>query len=158
MAITTSPFVLKDLSLVLVKSDDIAGVETEYRCQLTSAVLTPSSSAGGGGSALETFCESYPLNATAASTTWTLDLSGFQNYKSVEDLSLLLFDHDGEVYTYTLVPIGPNPISDTNPGFTGEVTLAATTIGGTANTHAVFTVSLQCVGRPVKLTAPPVLV
>jgi hypothetical protein len=155
MALTTSPFLLKNLSLTLVKTAEVAGVAEEYRCQLTAATLTPSTGGGGGGSTLETFCDSY--SSTGASTaTWTLDLSGFQAYKDVTDLSILLFNDEGENYTYTLMPEGPAPISATNPGFTGEVTLIPTTIGGTANQYATFTVSLPTVGKPTMITAPPV--
>lgn len=158
MAITTSPFLLKNLSLTLVKTADIGtGLEQEYRCQLTAATLTPSAGGGASGSTLETFCDSY--SSTGASTaTWTLDLSGLQSYKDVADLSVLLFNEEGEAYTYTLIPEGPAPISATNPGFTGEVTLIPTTIGGTANTYATFTVSLPTIGKPEMIVTPPVFV
>lgn len=151
MALTTQPFVMRDVSLTLVKKG--AATPVEYRCQLSQAQLTPAA-ASGGGQTLETFCSTYSSSGSTAAT-WTLDLGGFQAYKDVTDLSIILFNDEGEEYTYTLLPEG-GTISTTNPGFTGDVTLIPVQVGGTANQYATFTVSLPCLAKPTMLTTPPV--
>lgn len=151
--ITTAPILLKDVSLTLIKTSDIAtGDPVEYRCQLSQAELQPTA-ASSSGATLETFCNSYSASG-AGNATWVLALSGFQAYGDVTDLSLLLFDNEGEDFTYTLMPAGGVP-SATNPGFSGEVVLVPTNIGGTANQYGTFTVSLPCKEKPVKVVAPP---
>lgn len=146
---TTSPFVLNDVSLTLILSADAAtGTAEEYMCQLNRAELTPS--AQSTGSEYETFCATFPAPAKTAS--WVLDLSGFQAYADATDLSLFLFDHEGEKAEFVLQPQG-GAASATNPGFEGVVTLSPTAIGGTANQYAVMTASLNVDGKPVKVVA-----
>jgi len=153
MPISTAPFVLKEVSLTLVKSGD-ATTPVEYRCQLSQAQLTPSAGAGATGATLETFCETFD-NSGTTSSSWVLDLAGFQAFADVTDLSMISFVDEGEKYDFVLVPVG-GTISTTNPGFSGQVTMVATPIGGTANQYASFTVSLPCVSKPTMLTTPPV--
>lgn len=156
MPLTLQPFVLKNTSLTLVKTADIGtALEEEYICQLTAVTLTPGTSTAGGGSALETFCDTFPIEGQS-SAAWTIELAGFQQFQQAIDFSLMAFNNEGEKYTYTLVPgaDGTNVISATNPGFTGECTMVATVIGGTAKTHAVFTVSLPCVSKPTMIVVP----
>ena len=155
MPITTSPFTLTNTSLVLTPT---AGVETEYRCQLTQAQLTPSTTTGGGGNEVATFCTTHSSGGAGALATWTLDLAGFQAYADATDLTMFLYEHEGEKLAFTLTPIGPDPISATNPGFTGEVTATPTQVGGTAQQYATFTVSLPVSAKPLVLKTPPAAV
>jgi hypothetical protein len=72
---------------------------------------------------------------------YVLNLAGFQDWATANSLSAYLTAHDGETASVTLeVPGG---------SWAGTVTLAATTIGGTSNSPAVFSVALQTSGKPV---------
>lgn len=149
MAISTSPFTLKDTSLTLKLSGAVTAAQ-EYRCQLTEAVLTPSDS-GGGGNELETFCAKH--SDSSSSSTWDLTLSGFQSFADANDFAMWAFDNEGKKADFVLIPgQGGSTLSVTNPGFKGEVTVKPTVIGGTAKTYAVFQVSLPCSVKPTKIT------
>jgi len=151
MALTTAPFVMRDVTLSL--KPVASGTAEEYRCQLNKAQITP---AGGGGASItyDTFCATFSEQSGGA--TFTLDLGGFQAYADVADLSILLWNSAGEKYTFVLTPLG-GTISATNPGFTGEVTLIEAVVGGTANQYATFEVSLPCSAKPTAIVAPPVM-
>ena len=155
MVQSPNPFILKNVSVTLVRSSTVAsgGTPVEFRCQLTQAQLTPSASSAGGNS-LDTFCESYSDSGT--SSTWVLELAGFQAFKDINDFSILSFQHEGEEVDFTLTPIlrADAPISATNPSFTGVAKLVATPIGGTAKQYAVFTASLPVTGKPVMVITP----
>ena len=157
MAMATSPFLLNNLTVSLkkIKNADgtaaVGGAREEYRCQLNTASLTPSSGTGTSQT-YETFCSTFDSGG-AGSSTWVLNLAGFQSYTDVADLSIILFNDEGAVYEYVLQPMG-GVTSATNAGFMGEVTIIPTVIGGTANQYATFTVDLPCVQKPVMLTAP----
>lgn len=145
--ITGSPFTLKDTSLTLKVGSDTA---QEYRAQLTEATLTPSDA--GSGNELTTFVDTYSDNS--GDSTWELTLAGFQSFKEANDFSMWAFDNEGEKADFVLLPgQGGSTISATNPGFSGKVTVKPTVIGGTAKTYAVFSVSLKCEAKPVKVTA-----
>jgi hypothetical protein len=150
VAIASSPFVLKDVSLTLVKTGE-AGTPVEYRCQLSQAQLTPSAGAGATGATMETFCAVYDSSGTSASS-WVLDLAGFQAYGDVTDFSMISFNEEGEQFDFVLMPLG-GVASATNPGFEGTVTMVATPIGGTANQYAQFTGSLPCTEKPTMVVA-----
>ena len=148
---TLAPFALRNISLTLVKSSLVATApRVEYRCTLNQAQLTPAA-ATGAAATYETFCETF--NSATTESTWTLDLGGFQAFADANDLSMLMFDDENELYTYVLTPVG-GVVSPTNPGFTGEVRLKPSAIGGTANQYASYTVSLPCEAKPVKSTVP----
>ena len=160
MVMTTQPFLLNALTLTLKRILDPAGAaaapagtRVEYRCQLNTATLTPSTAGGGGGTTTTylTFCQEFETDTSSASTTaWTLNLAGFQAYKDVADLSMILFSDEGSVWEYVLTPQG-GAISVTNPGFKGTVKMVPTVIGGTAATYATFTVDLACVQVPTAI-------
>lgn len=155
MAIATSPFTLRDTSVILKKVGDAEG--TEYRCQLTAATLTPSAAGGGGGATLSTFCADHS-DASSAATTWTLDLEGFQSFEDAQDFSLWAFDNEDAKAEFVLVPgQGGATVSATNPGFSGTCTIRPTVIGGTAKQYATFSVSLPVDTKPTKITTPPAL-
>lgn len=155
MAQTASPFVLKNIELTLIKSGT-TGTEQRFECQLTQAQLTPSTSGGGGGSALETFCNSYPdPAATAGGSTWVLDLAGFQAFQDVTDFSMISFNDEGDEYDFELKPNTDPNATPEYPSFTGVVTMVATPIGGTAKQYALFTASLPVKGKPTMVAATP---
>jgi len=71
---------------------------------------------------------------------YVLNLAGAQDWETANSLSSFLFAHDGEEAT----------VSVTVPGGTWEATviLAAPPIGGTVNSVAAFSVTLQVIGKP----------
>ena len=150
MPTTMAPILLTDTSLTISVAGVAAGAATEFRCQLTKAQLTPADSSTSSAT-LETFCNTY--TSPGGLSVWTLDLDGFQAYADATDLSMLLFDHEGEEGTYHLVPAG-GVVSATNPGFQGVVTLKPTAVGGTAKQYGTFSVSLPCTEKPTKVVTP----
>lgn len=151
MAQSTSPFILKDTSLVLSKAG--TGTPEEFRCQLNSVTITPGTGGGAGEQTYETFCDTF-TSGGGSSSTFTLDLAGFQAWADVADLSVILWNDAGEEYDFSLVPMA-GPVSATSPAFSGKVTLVEPQVGGTANTYATFTVSLPCVSKPTMVTSAP---
>jgi len=151
---STAPFILRDTSLVLQKVEPTGTAPAEeFRCQLNSVVITPSTGGGAGEQTYETFCETF-TSGGGNNTTFTLDLGGFQAWADVADLSVILWNDAGSEYTFSLVPM-TGPVSVTSPSFTGIVTLVEPQVGGTANTYASFTVSLPCKSKPTMVTIAP---
>lgn len=159
MAQATAPFTLNNLSLTLKKLTNpdgtpaTGGAAAEYRCQLNIASLTPSASSSGGGGELITFCATF-TSPGSSSSSWVLNLGGFQAYQDVADLSVILFNDEGATYEFVLTPLG-GTISATNPGFQGVITITPTVIGGTAGQYATFTVDQPCTGKPTMITVAP---
>jgi hypothetical protein len=151
MAQTSAPFVLKDVSLTLVKVGEVTA-PIEFRCQLSQAQLTPSAGGGSTGATLETFCATYDSSGTSNSS-WALDLAGFQAWADVTDFSVISFQEEGAQFDFVLMPLA-GPVSAASPSFSGTVTMVATPVGGTANQYATFTVSLPCTSKPIMTTAP----
>ena len=146
LPITTKPFSLDNLELGLKVAGDTAVVNPiQYRCQLGRSELVPSASTGGGNE-LVTFCETHTSPTGKAS--WTLELEGFQAWSDISDLSLMLFNNEGETLDFILVPSG-GLVGPSNPAFTGQCLAVPTPVGGTAGSYATFTVSLPCLGKPV---------
>lgn len=154
MPSATKAFVLKNVSLTLVEAD-AAGTAVAYECQLSKAIITPSA---GSTTSYTTFCAKF--DDIAEESSYTLDLSGFQAYQDVADLTVILWEEAGKVYDFVLQPnlgqAAGSAISATNYAFSGQVTLVEAPIGGTVNEWATFDVSLPCVTKPTMLLAPPV--
>ena len=150
MPLATAPILLTGTSLTIAVPGVGAGAAIEYRCQLTKAQLTPADSSSAAAT-LTTFCNEY--TSAGGLAVWTLDLDGYQAFEDDTDLSMVLFDHEGEEATYLLIPKG-GVVSATNPGFQGAITLKPVPIGGTAKQYAVHTVSLPCKEKPVKIKTP----
>ena len=143
MPLTTSPYVLKNLSLTLKLKT--GGTGQEYRCQLHTAQLTAESNVTD----YETFCGNF---STPGITKWTLSLEGFQAVADATDLSMFLLANDGALLTYTLIPQG-GTVGPTNPSFSGDCYAVPGSIGGTVNETATFTVDLPCAGTPTVIKA-----
>lgn len=149
--ISTSPYVLRDVSFTMKLASDTTGTAVEYKCQLSAVTLTPSDTGGAGGATLETFCDTYSSEGTSGST-WTVDLSGFSSFADAEDFTRFCFVNEGETADFTFVPGPSGVISATNPGFKGQLTVKPTPIGGTAKQYHQFTVSLPCTSKPQMVT------
>lgn len=104
-------------------------------------------------------CEVQPTQPTASFTDldgvttnmggksgYVLALAGAQDYETVNGLSLYLFEHDGEDITVTF------EFGDKE--WTVNAIAAAVTIGGTTNTPALFSTTLQVKGTPTFTALP----
>lgn len=147
----STPLFMKDASVTLALVGPPAGTEAEFNCDLKSAVIedTP-----GDDVTYATLCPDGSYTRKGAAT-YVLHLTGPQEW-DVAGLSRFLWDNEGELATFVVQAHGAAvPISDTEPGFTGTVTLIAGDYGGEVETFAEFDVSLPCNGRPTLLVAPP---
>lgn len=99
-------------------------------------------------------CEAVPSQPTSSFTdldglttpfgglsTWVLNMAGAQDYETVNGLSGFLLDHEGEEITVTFPWAGND--------WTVTAIAAAVNVGGTINTPALFSGSLQC-SKPVR--------
>lgn len=151
---SSSPFLLGpevEFTLALVGPTG-PSAEVDFSCQLNRAELVPTAGGGAGEQTYETFCGPHTSGAGASGSTWSVELSNFQAYADITDLSNFLFDHETEAALYSLRPVGAAATA-TTPAFEGECTLVAQNIGGTAATYAVATVSLPCKAKPTKVIA-----
>jgi hypothetical protein len=89
-----------------------------------------------------------------AATTYTLDLSGIQDWAATDGVSAFLWDHEGEDVDYYAAAYGPaDPTADT-PAFTGQIRCMAGPYGGEADEYAMYELSdIPCVDKPTKVTA-----
>lgn len=151
MPLTTSPFVMKDVTLTLVKSG--GGTPVEMRCQLSQAEIVPGGSTGGGTDlSYSTFCDDFSTTSSSGKT-YALTLSGFQALADATDFARLAWEEEDEIFDFVLTPMG-GTVSATNPAFEGQVTMQATNIGGTAGQYATFqSVALPCVTKPTMVLA-----
>ncbi|MDT0142793.1 hypothetical protein [Microbacterium sp. PRC9] len=81
------------------------------------------------------------VTSFGGSSAWVLNLDGFQDWATANSLTSFLTTNEGVQASVNLTVPGGS--------WTGTVVLAATTIGGTINTPAVFSVALQTVGKPI---------
>ena len=89
----------------------------------------------------------------STATTWTCTLAYAQDWSSEDSLSGFLFDHEGETVTMVLQPDNGKVISEENPAFRAQVTVVPGTIGGSVDSVATASVTLQVQGRPERITS-----
>lgn len=135
--IAASPFVLRDVDLKIGAS---AGVGDNYEGHVSTVRFDPSAPT-------VSWQAMTPAGAYSAqgTTTWTLTISGAQDWATVNSLTSYLLANDG---TEKVVVFMPRKGSGQKT-FTATVTLAAPPIGGDVNTVAQFTVTLGVKGAPV---------
>ncbi|WP_144719242.1 hypothetical protein [Agrococcus jejuensis] len=85
-------------------------------------------------------------------TTWACTLAYAQDWSQATSLSRYLFDNDGAEVVLTFLPNNGAVVSATNPAFRVTVTLQAGAVGGTVDSVAAATVTLQVQGKPVIVT------
>lgn len=89
-------------------------------------------------------------------TTWTMNLSYAQDWSSENSLSGFLYENEGETFTMVFMTdySGGEGVdaSATNPAWRVQATVVPGAIGGSIDSVAVGTVTLQVHGRPERLT------
>lgn len=131
--IAVAPFVLRDVDLVIGTDNYEAHVST-VRFVPAATQLTWTGLAGNTVSA-------------TATATWTVTLSGAQDWDTANSLSQYLHANEGQSKSVTFKP------GDLQGTFAATLTIAPAEIGGDASTFTVFTVSMGCT-KPV--FTPPV--
>jgi hypothetical protein len=130
--ISVSPFVLKDVTL-LIAADN-------YEAHVSSVELVPSAST-------VTWKGLTPSSVfTDVSTaTWVCNLSFAQDWATTDSLSRYLFENEGEAVACEFVPVAGGA------GFSATIVITPGAIGGAVDSVAVATVSLGVQGRPAVL-------
>lgn len=134
--IASSPFVLKD-AVLTIDTDD-------YEAHVSSVAITPTMSTvtWQGITPAATFSDT-------TAPTWACALTYAQDWTTPTSLSQYLMDNAGQQKTLVFKPVGA---TSGDPIFTVDVMIAPGPIGGAVNTVQVGTVTLGCVGEPVKST------
>ncbi len=131
-AITVSPFVLKDATLLIAADNYEAHVSAVEFVPSASAItwkgLTPSS-----------------VYTDVGSATWVCNLTFAQDWTTTNSLSRYLFDNEGESVVCEFVPAAGGA------GFSATLVLTPGSIGGAVDSVAVATVSLGVQGRPAEI-------
>lgn len=134
--IAASPFVLRDVDLKIGADNYEAHVSTvrfdPSFSQITWQSLTPT-----GGFAAQ------------SSTTWTLTITGAQDWETVNSLSEYLRANDGQSKVVVFAPRKGTG----NKNYTATVTIAPPAIGGDVNTVPTFTVTMGVSGTPTPGTS-----
>jgi len=79
-------------------------------------------------------------------SSWVFQCAGLQDWETVNSLSIYLNAHEGEEIAVSFPFAGQT--------HTGTVIAAAVNIGGTINTPAQFSISMQVQGAPVSEVIP----
>jgi len=126
----------------------------EYKCDLSSAVLTKDSAEGGAGDGTLTFCDS----AATAGQIWYLNITALQSTDSTPDKAIhtliwdLAEDGGGEI-AFVFAPNGNEAPSENEPHFTGKVEVPNAgypDLGGDAGENAfTFDYSFVVAGNSV---------
>lgn len=134
VAVAVSPFVLRDVDLVI-------GADN-YEAHVSQVEFVPSATA------LTWTGLANNTHAATATATWTVTLAGAQDWATANSLSQYLHENEGETVEVTFTPA-------TGQGtFTATVTISPANIGGTGGAFSVFTVSLGCTKPDFTAIAP----
>lgn len=145
--IAVQPLVLRKTK-VNIKTTAQSPVDVgDFEKALSQVLLTPSS-----GSVTFKGLDPDAFFNFPTGTTWTCTLAYAQDWSSATSLSRYLFDNDGAIVTLTFLPDNGKAVSATNPAFRVTVTLQAGAVGGTVDTVATATVTLQVQGKPTIVT------
>lgn len=136
--ILTTPFVLTD-AILTIGTDD-------YQSAVEEVLFTPKSN-------LVTWQPITPSGAFSAPTTptWDCKLTYAQDWKTVNSLAQYLLANNGQTKTCVFKPQGATTGS---PIITASLIIVPGPIGGKVNTVQLGTVTLGCIGAPVKTAAP----
>lgn len=122
--------------------DDVpAGTAMTITCDLTRAEITNDTNMVDTGS----LCGPAQL---PGKITFTLELEGYQAWDVTQDLARYLWEHQRKEVPFTLVTKN-EPVSATNPEFSGSCVCVPPEVGGTREAAAVFTCALPIIGTPV---------
>ena len=120
---------------------------SDFSCQPTSAAITPSNTAGGGGTELEVLCGDKLTDAGSAEDfTATLDLTAVADWSNAAGLIALSWNKNGQTVDFEWQPT--NQASDK---WTGKVKVTAIQVGGTVGERLQPTISWDI----TELNMPP---
>lgn len=135
---------------------------SDYSCQPTSVQITPSQTAGTGGTTLEVLCgDVLTESGSAEDFTATLDITQIADFGDAAGLQALLWTKIGQTVDFEW-----QPTSAAGTKWTGRVKIAANAVGGTVGERLQPTVSLEITelnlppnwgGRQVIPYTPPVI-
>lgn len=131
------PIVLNDIVLVI-------GTDN-YEAAVSKAELVPNTP-------ITTWKGMTPTSVfpMPGSTEWTLNLEFAQDHATANSLSQYLQTNAGQQKSVTLKPKKP---SSSGPTYTITATMLPGSIGGAVDAVAVASVSLPCIGQPVRTVA-----
>jgi hypothetical protein len=133
--VVVAPFTLKDVSLILGPT---AGTSYEFRTQVSSVTLQPSSSqVEWTGLGLNTYTD-------VSTATWTCVLEYAQDWDTANSLSAYLYANEGN--TVDVVFKAKNTGAKT---WTGKVIITPGAVGGPVNNVATASVTLGMPAKPV---------
>jgi hypothetical protein len=144
--IAVKPLVLRNAKVNIKKGTTDAG---DFEKALSQVELTPSA----GNVSWKGLNPDAVFNFPTA-TTWTCTLAYAQDWTAATSLSRYLLENDGAEVVLTFLPNNGEAISATNPAFRVTVTLQAGAIGGSVDSVAVATATLQVQGKPAVVVAP----
>lgn len=141
---------ITNASLTLKLSSDTVGTGVDYQCQITTASLDPTPNLNPVDA---TWCA--PATQVPAPTSYTLNVTAYQDWGKTESLSQFLFDHDTELATFEIDGLVVTDAGAVPAVASGEVRLVAGTYGGAAGAPLAFTVALPVQGKPTIAPGTP---
>lgn len=142
--INVSPLVLRNAKVNIKNGATDVG---DFEKAISEVSFTPSTGSVDFKGLTPDAVYSYPT-----ATTWTATLAYAQDWTAATSLSRYLFDNDGATVTMTFVPNNGAAVSVTNPAFRATVTLTSGAIGGSVDSVATASVTLQVQGKPALIT------
>lgn len=130
--IAGNPYIIQNCLVTLATND--------YSALISKAELVPTTPTATFKSV-----NGVPYNLSGKAG-WVLSLDFAQDIDAATSLSNYLFDNEGITVPFTMAPNG-----GTTKGFKGSVVLAVGNQGGTADQVAASSITLQVVGKPVRL-------
>jgi hypothetical protein len=134
---------ITNASLELSLSSDTAGTAVDYQCQITTASLDPTANLNPVDA---TWCA--PATQVPAPTSFTLNVTAYQDWGKTDSLSQFLFDHDTELADFTIDGLVVSDVGAVAAVATGQVRLVAGSYGGAAGAPLSFTTALPVQGKP----------
>jgi len=142
-----SPLFMRDVTLTLKLVS--GGTAAEYQCDVHTAEVLPEP---GDEVTYQTLCAEGTYSSIGK-TTYGLHIVAVQRW-AVDGLAAFLWNHDGELATFTYQAHGDGTVPSTDqPGMSGEVRLIAGAYGGEADTFAELDVTMPCSTKPTMHTA-----
>lgn len=134
------------LSNVLLKIKSGATDVGDFEKHVSQVELTPSTGSVSWAGLNPDAVFNFPT-----ATTWQATLAYAQDWSAVTSLSGYLFANAGQTVTMFFQPDNGKAISATNPAWKATVTLTAGAIGGSVDTVATASVTLQVQGKPERV-------
>ncbi|GAA2172417.1 hypothetical protein GCM10009846_10270 [Agrococcus versicolor] len=143
--INVKPIVLRNVKVNIKSGATDVG---DFEKALSQVELTPSSSTVSRKGLNPEAVFNFP-----GAETWVATLAYAQDWTAATSLSRYLFDNSGAEVVLTFLPNNGAAVSAANPAFRVTVTLQSGAVGGTVDSVAVGSVTLQCQGKPALITS-----